>query len=858
MTANPTIALPPHPDPPPRGGREKGVLAAGAGVLLLLALLLPPPAHADDPAPLRTILDSNPNFSGVWVDTVNNELIVGDDNHHGVFTYSRTATGAAAPLRTVTGLSTLLDYPSSVVVDNVNNELWAVNDDTSDRAVVFSRTANGDVAPLRVVDFKLFELAEKRTWGWSVDAVNNEVVGTFQNGSAIYVFDRGTGDLLRSISGAATGLADPHGVFIDTVNNEILVVNEGHLFGVAPQAPSITVFSRTASGNVAPLRTIQGASTGLSLPRPIHVDTVNNELAVANGDANSITVFSRTATGNVPPVRTIAGAATGLSNPTGVFIDSVNNEIVVANWNGHSVTVYPRTATGNVVPLRTITAGAGAITGLGNPGALAIDVTNNEFAVTNCVSHPRVAFFSRLADGQAGPLRVIEGQNTRISRSLHGVAIDPVNNEVLVPSTLEDAILVFNRAASGNVAPLRVIQGPATGVNKPQGIAVDTVNNEIALANELTPSITIYSRTTSGNVAPLRTITDALNLSKPVGVWIDNVNNEIVVGDGSSATGDFVLVYSRLANGPSTPLRRISGAATLLNKIRQLAVDTTNNEIIVASQGNRDVNPPVFGTVAVFDRLADGNVAPKRFLQHVTTSFVQHPRSVWVDAVNNEIGVGDSKRNEIRVFARLFGTPPVPGFSVSASPASQTVAPGAGTSYTVTVTPTGGFTGAVTLSATGLPAGATASFVPNPTSASSTMTVATATTTPTGTFPLTITGTSGALTRSTTVTLVVAAGPGPDFSLSASPASQVVVGGTSTTYVVTITPQAGFTGSVTLSVTGLPAATTASFAPNPTTGTSTLTVTAGAATPTGTFTLAITGVSGALTHSTTVSLIVDN
>lgn len=644
MKANPTIA---------RRGRWR-VLAAGAGALFLLSLLVAPSALAADPAPLRTVLDTNPDFSGVWVDTVNNELIVGDDNHHGVFVYSRTATGAAAPLRTITGLNTLLDYPSSVVVDNVNNELWAVNDDTSDRAVVYSRTANGDVAPLRVVDFKLFEFTEKRTWGWSVDAVNNEVAGTFQNGSTINVFDRGAGDLLRSISGAATGMADPHGIFIDTVNNEILVVNEGHLFGVAPQAPSITVFSRTASGNVAPLRTIQGPSTGLGLARPIHVDTVNNELAVANGDTNTITVFSRTATGNVAPLRTISGAATGLSNPTGVFIDSVNNEIVVANWNAHSVTVYPRTATGNVAPLRTITAGAGAATGLGNPGAVSVDLTNNEFAVTNCVSHPRIAFFPRLANGQAGPLRVIEGQNTRISRSLHGVAIDPVNNEVLVPSTLEDAILVFSRTASGNVPPLRVIQGAATGVNKPQGIAVDTVHNEIALANELTPSITIYSRTASGNVAPLRTITDAANLNKPVGIWIDNVNNEIVVGDGSTATGDFILVYSRLADGPSTPLRIISGAATLLNNTRQVVVDTTNNEIIVASQGNRDLNPPVFGTVTVFDRLANGNVPPKRFLQHVTTSFVQHPRSVWVDAVNNEIGVGDSKRDEIRVFPRLF------------------------------------------------------------------------------------------------------------------------------------------------------------------------------------------------------------
>src|SRR5262249_16583276 len=110
----------------------------------------------------------------------------------------------------------------------------------------------------------------------------------------------------------------------------------------------------------------------------------------------------------------------------------------------------------------------------------------------------------------------------------------------------------------------------------------------------------------------------------------------------------------RLASGPSTPLRVITGSATLLNNVRQVVVDTTNNEIVVASQGNRDVNPPVFGDDAVFDRLAARNEAPKPFLQHGTTSFVQHPRSGWVDGVNNEIGVGGSKLDEIRVFPRQF------------------------------------------------------------------------------------------------------------------------------------------------------------------------------------------------------------
>lgn len=203
------------------------------------------------------------------------------------------------------------------------------------------------------------------------------------------------------------------------------------------------------------------------------------------------------------------------------------------------------------------------------------------------------------------------------------------------------------------------------------------------------------------------------------------------------------------------------------------------------------------------------------------------------------------------------GMPATPDFSVAASPASQTVAPGAGTSYTVSVTPSGGFNGTVNFSVSGLPAGATASFNPASvnTSGSSTMSVSTSASTPAGTYPLTITGTSGSISHTASVTLVVA-NTNANFSISATPASRSVRRRASTTYTVTITPSGGFNGNVSFSVTGLPSGATASF--NPTSvngsGSSTMTVTAG--TTRGTFTLTIKGTSGSLSHTTTVSLTV--
>jgi uncharacterized membrane protein len=194
-----------------------------------------------------------------------------------------------------------------------------------------------------------------------------------------------------------------------------------------------------------------------------------------------------------------------------------------------------------------------------------------------------------------------------------------------------------------------------------------------------------------------------------------------------------------------------------------------------------------------------------------------------------------------------------PDFGVAASPTSQTVSPGSPTTYNVTVTPSGGFSGAVSLSASGLPTGASASFSPNPTTGTSTMSVSTSAGTPIGTYPVTITGTSGTVAHNTTVTLVVSQ---PDFSLSATPASRTVAPGASTTYTVSVTPAAGFTDPVSLSSSGLPEGAAASFSPNPTGGTSTMTVTTSSSTPAGSYPVTITGTSGTLSHTTAVQLVV--
>lgn len=99
--------------------------------------------------------------------------------------------------------------------------------------------------------------------------------------------------------------------------------------------------------------------------------------------------------------------------------------------------------------------------------------------------------------------------------------------------------------------------------------------------------------------------------------------------------------------------------------------------------------------------------------------------------------------------------------------------------------------------------------------------------------------------------------PPADFSVSTTPSAVSVVAGNNATYTATVVALNGFSGAVSLSVTGLPAGAASVFNPASiaNAGSSTLTIaTTGVAA--GTYPLTITGVNGNLIHSAAVSLVV--
>jgi hypothetical protein len=205
-------------------------------------------------------------------------------------------------------------------------------------------------------------------------------------------------------------------------------------------------------------------------------------------------------------------------------------------------------------------------------------------------------------------------------------------------------------------------------------------------------------------------------------------------------------------------------------------------------------------------------------------------------------------------------------YTLQVSPtAAQTIKPGASQVYDLTVTPKNGFSGTVTLKSFGTPAGtatfspATLTFSGSSVAQTATLSLSTSTSATLKTyFPL-ITSFSANRLHDFQGTLTLSNSTTPDFTISASPSSQTVTAGNSTSYTVNTGALNGFTGTVALSASGLPSGASASFTPASISGagSSTLNVTTTTSAATGSFTLTITGASGSLSHSATVTLVVN-
>ena len=235
------------------------------------------------------------------------------------------------------------------------------------------------------------------------------------------------------------------------------------------------------------------------------------------------------------------------------------------------------------------------------------------------------------------------------------------------------------------------------------------------------------------------------------------------------------------------------------------------------------------------------------------------PYDVVVDA-SGDVWILESSANKVARLSLMSD------FIIECDPSSLIVVQGANGTSTCTVTSIDGFASAVELAGSWLgaePKGV-AYTLPTPVTpppgrgVSSTLIVSAGPTASAGTFTFQVTGERGSLTHSANLTVTIAAGVA-DFAITASPSYLSIPPGGSVTSTITVQSLGVFFSPIDLTSSGLPDGMTLAFGTNPVTpligGTAssdvTVTVSGAAA---GTHMITITGTSGSLTHSTTLTV----
>jgi hypothetical protein len=277
--------------------------------------------------------------------------------------------------------------------------------------------------------------------------------------------------------------------------------------------------------------------------------------------------------------------------------------------------------------------------------------------------------------------------------------------------------------------------------------------------------------------------------------------------DGSAATLQDVLAFYNSSNFANSP-----GSTGFSGPINTSAISPTATDDIIAFLEGISFSPfsPTFGpvgtSVTITGTAFTGATAVS--FNGVAAAFTEAPpgtitTTVPAGASTGRITITMPGNGSIVTTTRFTITPAINSFAPATGPV--------GTGVTITGT---NFTGATAVSFGGRAATFTVSN-------SGTVTTTVPFGAPTGS--ITVTTLDGSATSVTNFTVTPG---GPPFGLGATPSSQTVSAGASTGYTIAIQRSAGFGDSLTFSVTGLPAAATASFSPNPTSGnSSTMTVT---------------------------------
>jgi hypothetical protein len=264
------------------------------------------------------------------------------------------------------------------------------------------------------------------------------------------------------------------------------------------------------------------------------------------------------------------------------------------------------------------------------------------------VAHPQIAVFARLADQNAQPVRKLEGQNTLLGRTMHAIAYDDVHDEFVVPQQFAQAILTFRGDANGQAAPTRVIQGSKTMLEAPDRLGLDAVHDEIFVPEG---HLLVFDRKASGNIAPIRVITSSGARMNAGAVAADPLNNLVIVSSGGGfggggGGGTRFLIFDRTANGNVAPKLIVSGPRSLGGPF---SVYPPKKLIIATNRPQGELaGPDSYLGIWSYEKGGDN---PPLWRIGGPNGVLQMPRGTTLDVKNKSIIMSDKRMNSVLTFS---------------------------------------------------------------------------------------------------------------------------------------------------------------------------------------------------------------
>jgi hypothetical protein len=305
-------------------------------------------AFADDgAAPGDGGADASSTAPGIYVTNQNDTVTV----------YALTASGNAAPIRTLAGSATQLKTPIGIRVDSKNEMLVANR--SGGNVTVYPALASGNVAPTGTLSATGMGSPEGLVMGPMDDVYVSTCpgCGTANGGSiGVFHFPSTTGASDLSISGASTGFTDPATLALD---------GSGSLWVANAFGGDVALFAAGAKGNATP--------TASFTPTP-----AANIQSLAYGASTlflgvpgaGIELFPTSATGSAAAATTLSSSTQlPINYPAGIFVDSSASPptVYLNDYGASAIYVIHTSGTSPNLTVASVTTIQGAATALDGP-----------------------------------------------------------------------------------------------------------------------------------------------------------------------------------------------------------------------------------------------------------------------------------------------------------------------------------------------------------------------------------------------------------------------------------------------------------------------------------------------------------